>query len=71
MANKNRVKRLEEKISPKENITYVIDLFPKKGEEVSVSGIGITPYKISMEEFEKIDTTDDMVISVEFVSVTK
>ena len=65
---KNRVKKLEEKISLTGEIVYVVEPFPtKKGEEVSVSGVGITPHRISMKEFEKINTKDDMVISFEFV----
>lgn len=67
MSSKSRLQKIEKQLGTNEDIIYVVDPFANPGEEVSVSGIGITPHRISMEEFEKLDTENDMVVSVEFV----
>ena len=65
--NKKRLEKLEKIMGNKKNMVYVIDPFAEHGQEVIVSGAGVERHTISIEEFEKLDTQDDMVISFEFV----
>lgn len=58
---KNRLSKLETKMKRQEEKVYVIDPFGEKGEEVVVSGID-SHRRISLEEFEKIDTSKENVI---------
>ncbi len=66
MQKKNRLKKIEKRLGLNTEKIYVIDPFAAKGEEVVVSGGG-DHYRISREEYDKLDTRGEKVIEVNFV----
>jgi len=67
LRNKVRLEKLEEIMGYKDRKVYVIDPFGEEGEEVVVTGGNDEHKRISIEEYEALNTDNHKTITLEYI----